>query len=89
MHGYTSSLVGLGLILGAAVGCALGLILTDLTTAAIFGRRGCGCRARARLGCRHGPGMEATVLTTDELVRDAIANAGRNPSPTESIGELR
>ena len=42
MHDYTSNLVGLGLILGAAVGYALGLILTDPTTAAIFGAVGAG-----------------------------------------------
>ena len=42
MHGYTSSLVGLGLVLGAAVGYALGVILTDPMTAAIFGAAGAG-----------------------------------------------
>ena len=42
MHDYTSNPVGLGLILGAAVGYALGLIVTDPTTAAIFGAAGAG-----------------------------------------------
>lgn len=42
MRDYTSNLVGRGLILGAAVGYALGLIVTDPTSAAIFGAVGAG-----------------------------------------------
>ena len=57
MHDYTSNLVGLGLILGAAVGYALGLIITDPTTAAIFGAVGAG------VGLVLGRSDAETVLT--------------------------
>ena len=42
MDRYSTSLVGIFLILGAAVGFTLGLVVTDMAWAAVYGAAGAG-----------------------------------------------